>query len=109
MLAEAYFPSRMLCIVRLRQPQCSDAVRQWLCHDVFDVSGLYQSCNLVELAITSIIIVLMVFCACSVLNMLRIVLLEKPLFKWIGDHKEAIEQDFKKRTRRLVVLIDNYL
>ena len=38
----------------------------------------------------------MVFCACSVLNMLRIVLLEKPLFKWIGDHKEAIEQDFKK-------------
>ena len=28
--------------------------------------------------------------------MLRIVLLEKPLFKWIGDHKEAIEQDFKK-------------
>lgn len=87
----------------------SDAVRQWLWHDVFDVSGLYQSCNLVELAITSIIIVLMVFCACSVLDMMRIVLLEKPLFKWIGDHKEAIEQDFKKRTRRLVVLIDNYL
>lgn len=109
MLAEAYFPSRMLCIVRLRQPQCSDAVRQWLWQDVFDVSGLYQSCNLVELAITSIIIVLMVFCVCSVLDMLRIILLERPLFKWIGDHKEAIEQDFKKRTRRLDVLIDKYL
>ena len=87
----------------------SDAVRLWLWHDVFDVSGLYQSCNLVELTITSIIIVLMVFCACSVLDMFRIVLFERPLFKWIGDHKEAIEQDFKKRTRKLDVLIDNYL
>lgn len=87
----------------------SDAMRKWLWQDVFNVSGLYQSCGIFELALASVGIVLIVFCACSALDMLRIVLFEKPLFKRIADHKESIERNFMIRMSKLSGLFESYL
>ena len=58
----------------------SDAMRQWLWKDFVDVSGHFLSLSLGALVAFSIGVCTSVFAVCSVLDWLRIRLIERPLF-----------------------------
>ncbi|MCI8485316.1 MAG: hypothetical protein HFH41_13410 [Lachnospiraceae bacterium] len=60
----------------------SDAMRKFLWVDFFNVSGHY-SCSLIHLILYSFSSVLCVFIVCSFIDMLRIQLIERPLFKFL--------------------------
>lgn len=56
----------------------SDTMRQWLWKDVFDNAGHYSHTFPYALGVVAI-----VFCVCTVIDIIRIQILEKPLFKYI--------------------------
>lgn len=56
----------------------SDSMRQWLWRDIFDNAGHYD--NMFPYAF---FVVAIVFCICTVIDIVRIYCLEKPLFKYI--------------------------
>lgn len=59
----------------------SSAMRTWLWKDTVDCVGHY-SLPLGKLILFSIGTVLIVFIACSIIDQLRLLLIEKPFFKW---------------------------
>lgn len=62
----------------------SDTMRQWLWKEVFNNTGFFHSPYLVFHAIGVVVIV---FAVCTVLDQLRIRLIEKPLFKCLDHYK----------------------
>ena len=59
----------------------SDAMRTWLWNDTFDCLGHYEL-PIGKLVLFSIGAVVIIFTACSLIDYLRIIWLEKPFFKW---------------------------
>ncbi len=62
-----------------------DAMRTWLWTDTVNAAGHF-SLSLGNLILFSIGVVLAVFTVCSIIDQLRIQLLEKPFFKWYDKH-----------------------
>ena len=62
----------------------SDTMRQWLWRDVLQNTSAFHSSFFVIHAFCS---VLAVYCICTVLDMVRITVLEKPLFRWYDRRK----------------------
>lgn len=57
----------------------SDAMRQWLWKDVLNVAGQYETDTFI---LNSILSVLAIYIVCTIIDQLRIVLIEKPFFNW---------------------------
>jgi hypothetical protein len=64
----------------------SDAMRTFLWKDLLDVSGHY-SLSLPNLILYSIVSVAGVFIVCSLIDLLRIQFVEKPVFRWLDKFK----------------------
>ena len=79
----------------------SDAMRAWLWGDLVDVPGLYEALPAPLLALASCGAVLAVFAVCSAMDALRIRLVERPLFAWVGENRGRIEGAFRERTAGL--------
>lgn len=62
----------------------SDAMRQWLWKDMLDVAGQYYTDFFI---LHSIISVLGIYTVCTIIDQLRISLLERPLFNWMKKQK----------------------
>lgn len=60
----------------------SDTMRQWLWRDLLNNVGYYDSNLLIIHAIGSVIIIYLI---CTVIDILRIYCLERPLFKWLDE------------------------
>lgn len=67
----------------------NDAMRQWLWVDTLDNIGHYPG-NIYTHAIVSVIII---YITCTLIDYLRIILIEKPFFKWFDKHamKNSVE------------------
>ena len=61
----------------------SDTMRQWLWKDVLDVAGQYHTDTFI---IHSILSVLAIYIVCTIIDQLRIALLERPFFNWLKTH-----------------------
>jgi len=62
----------------------SDTMRQWLWRDTLDNAGHYAG----NIYLHAIVSVLVVYAVCTIIDMLRIKLIEKPLFKWFDNHSK---------------------
>ena len=71
----------------------NDMMRQWLWKDVLDNVGMYESNWMPVHAIGSVLII---FVACSVIDLCRIRLVEKPFFKWWDKHWDNIDAKYRK-------------
>ena len=58
----------------------SDAMRQWLWKDILNVEGQYRSDNYVWYSLLS---VLSIYIICTMIDQLRIIFIEKPLFNYM--------------------------
>lgn len=65
----------------------SDAMRKWLWHDTLNNTGMFSS-GLVQVMIHAVLSVIIVFCICSLIDILRTRYIEKPLFKVLMPHVE---------------------
>ena len=74
----------------------SDTMRTWLWKDVLNVVGMYSSQWLILHAIGS---VLAIFIVCTVIDFIRIQLLEKPIFKCFEKREEKLLAWWKKKGR----------
>ena len=72
----------------------SSAMRTWLWKDTVNVAGHY-SLPLVQLILYSIGMVLLVFLCCSLIDRGRILLLEKPFFRWFDKRLDRKLNDYK--------------
>lgn len=59
----------------------SDGMRRWLWKDFIDVVGHFTHMSTVAFVIWSILVVVGIFAACSALDYLRILFIERPLFR----------------------------
>ena len=59
----------------------SSAMRTWLWQDTVDCVGNYQQ-PLLELTAYSLFVVIAIFASCILIDRVRILLIEKPLFQW---------------------------
>lgn len=84
----------------------SDAMREWLWGYVVDVQALYLTSPLPLLIVESVFTALVVFAACSAIDMLRIRFVEKPVFAKVSANKERIEGWFLRRTAGLRSIVD---
>ena len=64
----------------------SAAMRQMLWHDIVDTRGHY-SLALPQLILYSFVVIIIVFTVCSVIDIIRIRFIEKPLFKWLDKYE----------------------
>lgn len=64
----------------------SDTMRQWLWRDTLDNVGHYAG----NIVLHAIVCVIVVYCVCTIIDYIRIRLLEKPFFKWF-DNKYSKE------------------
>ena len=64
----------------------NDGIRDLLWNKIFAVSYSYQVLSLYSLVLHSILSVIIVFIVCAIIDMLRIYLIEKPLFRLINRH-----------------------
>lgn len=76
----------------------SDAMRQWLWKDILDNVGVYDSAWLPIHAIGSVVLI---FAACSVIDLFRIRFIERPCLAWWDKHEEQIVGKYKKIERRI--------
>lgn len=76
----------------------SDAMRQWLWKDVLNNVGMYDSPWLPLHAIGS---VLVIFAVCSVIDLLRIHLIEAPCFRLWDRHWDGIAQRYQQFEQRI--------
>ena len=76
----------------------SEAMRTWLWGDLLNNKLMYNSQWWLMHALTS---VLAVFCVCSVLDYLRITLIERPLFALYDTHENQIIQKGKRAVSRV--------
>ena len=74
---------------------CSDGMRDWLWQDFIDVVGHYNSPYYALYAIGSI---LAIFFACSIIDIFRIYLLEKPIFNFL-DRKIGTKQIYSGKAQ----------
>ena len=72
----------------------SDAMRQWLWRDLLHVPQMYHW-NFVILIIANIAMTVGIFAVCSLIDMLRIWFVEKPVFIWLNQHALKIEHTIK--------------
>lgn len=70
----------------------SNAMRIWLWKDTVDVIGHYATMNTGMLALYSIVVVLLVFFICNLIDQCRIATVEKWFFRWY-DRKIAVKAD----------------
>ncbi len=75
-----------------------DAMRQWLWKDTLNNAGMYHSQYMVLHAVGS---VLAVFIVCIVIDYFRILLLEKPFFRFYDRHYEKISQKINSAFGRI--------
>lgn len=62
----------------------SDAMRQWLWHDVFDVMGYGKALGGVfPMVLYSFGVTILVFSVCIIIDMVRLRFIEKPLFRYL--------------------------
>lgn len=73
----------------------SDSMRQWLWKDTLDNVGHYGN------ALYAIGSVLSVFAICTLIDIIRINLLEKPFFKWWDKHWDGFAAKFKHAENKL--------
>lgn len=76
----------------------SDTMRQWLWNDVLDNVGVYDS---VWMPIHAIGSVVLIFGVCSVIDMFRIRLVERPCLTWWDKREGQIVGIYKKLERRV--------
>ncbi len=76
----------------------SDAMRQWLWRDTLDNVGHYGDSFMPLYAIGCVV---GVFTVCTVIDIIRINLLEKPFFKWWDKHWGGFESWFKNKEESL--------
>lgn len=69
----------------------SDAMRFFLWNDFLKVPTFYDSMNGGELVINSILVVIVIYVVCVVIDYFRIVFLERPFFKFIDKNKEKFK------------------
>ena len=72
----------------------SEAMRTWLWKDTFDITGSFDKRFMPLYAIGCI---LLVYAVCTLIDILRINLLEKPFFKWWDKHWESFSEKFSKK------------
>lgn len=81
----------------------SDAMRVWLWKDIIDVVGHYNDKMMPLYAIASVIIV---FTVCVIIDIIRIVLLEKPIFILLDKHWNSITEKVKMMEERVFKAIN---
>ena len=69
----------------------SDAMRTFLWQDLLKVPSMYNA-NLSSLIIHAVLCMLGVFIVCSMIDMIRIYLLEKPFMKWLDKKFPILSQ-----------------
>ena len=74
----------------------SGAMMKWLWCDVFDVTGHYNLPT-IQLALFSFSVLIIVYCVCTIIDQIRLLLLEKPIFKWFDKHLDNMLNDYKNR------------
>ena len=72
----------------------SDAMRKWLWRDTVDSVGSYGKSFMPLYAVGCVILI---FAVCTVIDILRIKLLEKPLFKWWDKHWEGFSKKYAEK------------
>ena len=76
----------------------SDAMRQWLWKDVLDNVGFYNSPWLPLHAIGSVVLI---FTVCSVIDLVRIRFIERPILNWWDRHWKTKEENYKDFERKV--------
>lgn len=69
----------------------SDVMYNWLWGSFINVPGLYETCTLPQLVCWAVVVPIVVFAVCSVVELLRQRLLEPPFMRWLEAHEESIE------------------
>lgn len=64
----------------------SDTMRQWLWKDVLNVTGQYNDDYFI---LKSLVSVLGIYIVCTLIDQMRIIWVERPLFKWL-EHKQIV-------------------
>ena len=72
----------------------SGAMMKWLWSDVFNVTGNF-ALPIGQVILFSICVLLLVYCACTIIDQIRLLLLEKPFFKWYDKHLDNKLNDYK--------------
>lgn len=80
----------------------SDCMRAWLWGGVVNVSRLYETCTLPELVGWSVAVAILVFAACSALDMLRLRLVEPYLLRWLDGPGERVAERVRRRAESLL-------
>lgn len=73
----------------------SDAMRQWLWKDLLNLPSLYTAA-FPKLTVIYIFVMLGVFTVCSLIDYVRIQVIEKPIFNVINRNTETIERRFNR-------------
>ncbi len=74
----------------------SGAMMKWLWSDVFNVTGNF-ALPISQLILFSICVLILVYCACTIIDQIRLLLLEKPFFKWYDKHLDNKLNEYKNR------------
>lgn len=75
----------------------SEAMRTWLWGSVLDIPGAYAHMGGAQLVAYMVLVMFGVFASCSAMEALRLRFVERPLFRWVGKHRDGIE-DIAMRT-----------
>lgn len=74
----------------------SGAMMKWLWSDMFNVTGNF-ALPISQLILFSICVLILVYCACTIIDQIRLLLLEKPFFKWYDKHLDNKLNEYKNR------------
>ncbi len=69
----------------------SDAMRKWLWQDLLNVPGMYEQ-PLGTVIVHAFACMIGVFIVCAAMDYLRILFLEKPLFRWLSRKESKIDE-----------------
>ncbi|WP_275532598.1 acyltransferase family protein [Lachnoclostridium sp. An118] len=76
----------------------SDAMRKWLWDDILNNVGFFDSAWLPVHAVGSVIVI---FAVCSVIDLVRIKLVERPFLAWWDKHEERLSNSYKRFERKV--------
>lgn len=73
-------------------------MRKWLWDDILNNVGFYDSAWLPVHAMGSVIVI---FAVCSVIDLIRIKLVERPFLDWWDKHEERLSNSYKCFERKV--------
>ena len=89
----------------------SDAMRTFLWNDLLNVPGMFEY-SIWKLVLCAVLSAVGIFAVCSAIDYIRICVIEKPLFRWIGKNEDKITSVCKMlidKISHFIKIIENKL